>query len=49
VTIVKYRKPEVLLSTKAIGTIESHVKPVGLYENPDTNPLKTNPAYEADE
>jgi hypothetical protein len=46
---VKYKKPEVSVSIQAIGAIESHVKPVGPLEIPWSNPIKTNPAYEADE
>jgi hypothetical protein len=46
VRIVKYQKPEVLVLARAIGAIESHVKPIGFYEFPDTNPLITNPADE---
>jgi hypothetical protein len=49
VILVKYQKPEVVLSTDAARAIESHVKPIGLVDNPDTNPQKTSTAYEADE
>lgn len=46
---MKYQKPELRLSTEAIQAIESHTKFVGLHDNPDSNPIKTTPAYEADE
>jgi hypothetical protein len=49
VTIVKYRKSEVLVSAQAIGAIESHVKWIGVAEVPWSNPIKTTPAYAADE
>jgi len=48
VTIVNYEKPEVSVSVQAVAASESHSKPVGLPEIP-TEPIKTNPAYEADE
>lgn len=46
---MKYQKPEVVLLADALHAIESHVKPIGLVDNPDTNPQKTSTAYEADE
>jgi hypothetical protein len=49
VILMEYRKPELLVSADAICAIESHVKPFGLADNPDTNPNKTSTAYEADE
>jgi|HubBroStandDraft_2_1064218.scaffolds.fasta_scaffold557990_1 hypothetical protein len=49
VILMKYQKPEVRLSTDAIQAIENHTKFVGRYDNPNTNPTKTTPAYEADE
>jgi hypothetical protein len=46
---MQYQKPELLVAADAIRVIESHVKPIGLVDNPDTNPNKTSTAYEADE
>jgi hypothetical protein len=46
---VKYQKPTVVFSADALRAIESHVKPIGLQDSPDTNPQKTSTAYEADE
>jgi hypothetical protein len=46
---VEYRKPEMVISIDAIRTIESHMKPIGQVDNPNSNPQKTSPAYEADE
>lgn len=46
---MKYQKPEVVLSADAISTIESFLKPEGPEDNPNSNPQKTNSAYEADE
>jgi hypothetical protein len=46
---MEYRKPELVLSADAIRTIESHMKPIGQVDNPNSNPNKTSPAYEADE
>jgi len=45
---VKYQKPEVSVPAKAVRAIESHVQWVGLPETP-TNPIRTTPAYKADE
>jgi hypothetical protein len=45
---VKYPKPEALVSAQAVAAIETHVKWIGLPETP-TDPVKTSPAYEADE
>ena len=47
--LMRYEKPVVRLSAEAIRTIESHSKGMGLADNPDTNPIHTTPAYEADE
>jgi hypothetical protein len=47
--LMKYRKPELVLSANALDMIESHVKPFGMVDNPDANPQKTSTAYEADE
>lgn len=44
-----YRKPELVVVADALQTTESHVKPFGMVDNPDTNPQKTSTAYEADE
>jgi hypothetical protein len=46
---MKYQKPEVRISAEAIRAIEGLGKWVGPHDNPDTNPIKTTPAYEADE
>ena len=46
---MKYQRPEIRLDAEAIRAIESHRKPIGQHDNPDSNPLKTSPAYEADE
>ena len=46
---MKYQKPEVRISAEAIRTIQGFGKPIGVHENPDTNPIKSTPAYEADE
>lgn len=46
---MKYRKPELVVLPDAIRTIESHMKPIGQFDNPNSNPRKTSPAYEADE
>jgi hypothetical protein len=48
VKIVGYQKPEVLVSAQAVAAIESHVRWNGLPEI-ITDPIKTIPAYEADE
>jgi hypothetical protein len=45
---VKYQKPEVSVSAQAVTAIESHVKWNGLPEI-ISDPIKTTPAYEADE
>jgi hypothetical protein len=45
---VKYQKPEVLLSAQAVAAIETLVKGIGLPETP-SDPVKTSPAYRADE
>jgi hypothetical protein len=49
VILVKYQKPELVVLAGAVRLIESHVKPDGMTDNPDTNPNKTSTAYEADE
>jgi len=46
---MKYEKPEVRISAEAIRAIEGFGKVGGPHDNPDTNPTKTTPAYEADE
>ncbi len=46
---MEYRKPELVFSADALQMIQSHVKPFGMVDNPDTNPQKTSTAYEADE
>lgn len=46
---MKYEKPEVRLTTEAIRAIEGLGKPFGPRDNPDSLPIKTTPAYEADE
>jgi hypothetical protein len=49
VILMKYQKPEVRISAEAIRAIEGLGKWVGPHDNPDTNPIKSTPAYEADE
>jgi hypothetical protein len=46
---MKYQKPELRVSAEAIRVIESFGKPIAPHDNPDTNPIKSTPAYEADE
>jgi hypothetical protein len=46
---MKYSRPELIVSDDAIRVIQSHVKPFGMVDSPNTNPNKTSTAYEADE
>jgi hypothetical protein len=45
---MEYRKPEIVAFAEALSAIQGS-KGMGLQDNPDTNPIKTTNAYEADE
>jgi hypothetical protein len=45
---VRYTAPEIVTLMKAVSAICGS-KGIGLHESPDTNPIKTTGAYEADE
>ena len=45
---MKYTKPEITVAFDAASAIQGS-KGMGAHDNPDTNPVKTTAAYEADE